>query len=131
MNKVKTDYDTNVALTACNGTSLQGYVETTRSHLVSVFGEPAIDDPHSRDKITTEWVIRFLDTDETIATIYDWKRYQQGSPAIHESYQWHIGGNSQAAVDLVCAVLEVPGQTHGEYMDKFWKQVGTSKGPWK
>jgi len=131
MQTVKTDFDINVDLGASNGTSLQGYVETTRAHLVHVFGDPAMDDPHSWDKVTTEWVIRFFDTDETIATIYDWKRYEEGPPAIHESYVWHIGGNSKRAVELVCAQLEIPGQTHAERMDAFWKAVGAGSTNWK
>jgi len=107
MQTVKTDFDINVDLGASNGTSLQGYVETTRAHLVHVFGDPAMDDPHSWDKVTTEWVIRFFDTDETIATIYDWKRYEEGTPGLNEVYAYHIGGRDGRALELVKGLLDL------------------------
>lgn len=117
---MKTDFDTNVSQEASNGTCLQGYVETTRAHLVSVFGEPVFDEPFSEDKVTTEWIIRFNDSDETIATVYDWKRYEAGAPSLHESVMWHIGGNSKNAVDLVAAQLDLRGMSNAEYMKKLF-----------
>jgi hypothetical protein len=37
-----------------------------------------------------------------LATIYDWKL----NSVPHEEYQWHIGGHSTAAVELVQSVVE-------------------------
>ena len=83
-----------------NFTSLQGYVDATREQLVAVFGEP---DPIqcSDGKVTTEWIIEFAD--KTIATIYDWKRYDLGAPKSDELYEWHIGGHQRRALENVQA----------------------------
>jgi len=83
---------------AISGTSLQGYIETTKAELVSVFGDP-ITFGDSGDKVTIEWGIRF--EDGTIATIYDWKRYELGTPADNERMTYNIGGLNQRAVELV------------------------------
>ncbi len=85
------------------GTSLMGYVLATRDELEATFGEPY--EYGAGDKVTTEWVLHFEDL--TIATIYDWKRYEQGAPYPDENYDWHIGGDSALAVTRVLeAVLE-------------------------
>jgi hypothetical protein len=78
-----------------NFSSLQGYVKITADELTRVFGKP--DPIQSSDgKVTTEWIIEF--DDKTIATIYDYKRYELGAPARDEVYEWHIGGHSSKAV---------------------------------
>lgn len=85
---------------AC-GTSLQGYVRATRDELMETFGDPMHFS--SEDKVTTEWKIQFDSGD--VATIYDWKRYEQGRPGFGEVYEWHIGGNSYEVKDLVADAL--------------------------
>lgn len=84
-----------------SGTSLVGYVETTLETLIKAFGEPQRWD--EGDKVTTEWTLVFEDA--TVATIYDWKRYELGAPASDEMYEWHIGGNSKEAETHVKSVL--------------------------
>ena len=84
-----------------NGTSLRGYVQTTREKLTEVFGDPQFFS--MGDKVTTQWIIQF-DSGE-IATIYDWKRYEFGRPGLNELYEWHIGGNSFEATNLVTEAL--------------------------
>ena len=79
------------------GTSLQGYIETTRAELTRVFGEPI--EYEEGGKVTIEWGILF--EDGTIATIYDWKRYELGSPTDPEVMQFNIGGFSVRAAELV------------------------------
>jgi hypothetical protein len=83
---------------------LEGYITTTRRALAAKFGEP--DETGTIDnKITTEWSLRF--SDGTVANIYDWKRYDDdlGAPELDEVYQWHIGGQSKAAVYAVSGAL--------------------------
>lgn len=88
------------------GTSLMGYIEpTTRQQLEAVFGSPV--EYGDGDKVTTEWT---LSIDGTTATIYDWKRYEQGAPRIDEPYKWHIGGRSKDAVRLVELALKRRGK---------------------
>jgi Ni/Co efflux regulator RcnB len=88
--------------TAGSGTSLMGYLEnTTLESLIKSFGEPQRWD--EGDKVTTEWTILF--DDGVVATVYDWKRYDLGAPAMTELYDWHIGGNCTDAVDRVVSVL--------------------------
>jgi hypothetical protein len=77
-----------------SGTSLQGYVTATRAEIEAVFGAPTITG-EVNEKVTTEWVIRFVNG--VVATIYDWKRYEQGAPEMDERIEWHIGGHDKLA----------------------------------
>lgn len=70
-----------------NLTSLQGYIQATRAQLEKTFGAPEMVGV-SGDRVTTHWSVKFAD--ETVATIYDWKRQEQ--PAAEEHMSWHIGG---------------------------------------
>ena len=86
------------------GTSLQGYITATRSALIETFGMPDfMADEVGFEKVTTEWIIKF--ENGIVATIYDWKRYEEGAPALSEVYDWHIGGNNDLAVSQVRSVL--------------------------
>jgi hypothetical protein len=89
--------------TTGTGSSLQGYVTTTRSALIETFGMPTFTSDEEYEKVTTEWIIKFQDG--TIATIYDWKRYEEGAPALNEVYDWHIGGYTKVAVSRVQETL--------------------------
>lgn len=80
-----------------NGTWLQGYMEATRREIEFAFGEPCFEG--EGDKTTTEWELLF--EDGTVATIYDWKRYEMGAPEMDERTTWNIGGKTIAAVDRV------------------------------
>jgi hypothetical protein len=75
----------------CNGTHLQGYITTDYATLVATFGESL----GGGDKTTQEWVL--VGEDGTVATIYDWK---WGTTPLHKC-EWHIGGLSYKAVELV------------------------------
>lgn len=80
------------------GTGLVGYVYTTYEELVKTFGEPITYGEFDSDgKVSVEWVIAF--EDGTIATVYDWKQYELGTPK--GGYDWHIGGKDDNAVELV------------------------------
>jgi len=82
-----------------NGTCLQGYVTTTYSDLVAIFGEPTY---RGGDKTTAEWVVTFgRGKDKVVATIYDWKEYETPMG----EYDWHVGGHSIKAVDLVYGLV--------------------------
>jgi hypothetical protein len=76
-----------------SGTWLQGSVLTTRAKLTKAFGEPT---QYEESKITLQWGIKF--DDGTIATIYDWKRYELGTPAEDELITYNIGGVDLGAV---------------------------------
>ena len=81
-----------------NGTSLQGYITTTRRELARVFGEPY---QFQGDKVNLEWELYFEDeTDNCVATIYDWKNYDYILEQ-DEVYEWHIGGRDKDVVALV------------------------------
>jgi hypothetical protein len=61
------------------GTSLQGYTRvTTRAQITAVLGEPMT---YEGGKVLLEWGVRL---GGTVATVYDWKRYEQGTPADDE-----------------------------------------------
>jgi hypothetical protein len=85
------------------GTWLQGYtVTTTRRKLSLAFGEPV--EYGEGGKVTIEWGIQF--EDGTIATVYDWKRYEQGIPELDELMFYNIGGISPDAVARVEETLK-------------------------
>lgn len=90
---------------AANGSSLQGYITTTHADLVAAFGSPTFEG--DMDKVTCEWVLVF--DDGTVATIYDWKQYEMGTP--YGRYDWHIGGHDAIAVAKVGEVLGVQGHS--------------------
>jgi hypothetical protein len=85
-----------------NGTSLKGHIqEITRRELEAIFGPPSYFDANggADGKVTTEWCL--LINDDTVATIYDWKRYEDGAPGMDEKCEWNIGGHGPDVVDLV------------------------------
>jgi len=80
-----------------NGTSLKGHVTTTMRDLISAFGEPTFYYPG--EKVTVEWVHTF--SDGSVATIYDWKRYDLGAPDMDELMEYNVGGFNRDVVELV------------------------------
>ena len=96
-----------------NGTSLQGYINESYYNLVDVFGEPTYkaEEKGGFDKVWTEWTLTFKILDEdadspddweyVTATIYDWKEEGPSASRQSNSYQWHIGGKSYIAQDVV------------------------------
>lgn len=96
------------------GGSGQGYIfNVTRAEIEAVFGKPTFDEavePFSGDgKVTVEWSLRF--EDGTYATIYDWKRYELGTPAMDERIDWNIGGDSRRSLQIVAEMLGVEPKT--------------------
>jgi len=93
-----------------NMTSFQGCVEAYYSDLVEVFGPPTYDTPSADDKVSTEWCLRFFDTEfnrEVVATIYDWKEFDGGLRARgNDAYGWHIGGKDREAVTAVMSYFD-------------------------
>lgn len=85
-----------------DGTSLRGEIVATRAELTAVLGEPI--QYEGGDKVTIEWGVRL---GSTVATVYDWKRYEEGTPTDHEAYSYHIGGHDQKAVLLVETLVEL------------------------
>lgn len=87
-----------------DGTSLQGYTTpTTRAELTAVLGKP-IEYGDDGDKVTIEWGVRL---GSTIATVYDWKRYELGTPEDNELMTYNIGGLDPKAVILIESLLEL------------------------
>ena len=88
------------------GTSLCGYVETSYSKLVELFGEPK-DEETDDYKISTIWVVE--NKEGRVLDIYDWKMtvlYDHDGYEIDEFrelpvYNWHIGGNSKIDADAL------------------------------
>lgn len=78
---------------------MQGHIIATRREIESVFGKPNYETDDTSDKVTTEWEILF--DDETVATVYDWKRYELGAPTMDERTTWNIGGKSYAAIERI------------------------------
>ena len=83
------------------GTSLQGFFRAPFDKIVKAFGQP--HDDGDGYKTDAHWVLMF--DDGTIATIYNYKdgRNYCGPDglAVEEITDWHIGGTSRRAYDLV------------------------------
>jgi len=87
------NYKINQKTTSADGTSLMGYLPTTYSKLVELFGEPK--GGSSDGKTTCEWCLEF--EDGTVVTVYDWK--QESTPT--SLYNWSVGGYSYRALNLL------------------------------
>ena len=88
------------------GTCLQGYITIGFDKLVAVFGEPCAERGY---KVDWEWEIEF--EDGTVATVYNWKNGpnycgEQGLNQ-YEIKEWHGGGRSRTAVNLVENALNI------------------------
>ena len=87
-----------------HGTYLIGHTTATRREIEAVFGAPdEYGESDGDGKVTTEWLIRF--DDGTVATIYDWKRYEDGAPGMDEQYRWHVGGREGKVVGMIDDLL--------------------------
>lgn len=100
------------------GTHRVGYVHVPYSKVVEVFGEPKYLGDNQDHRVIFEWVMTF--SDGTVATIYDYKQSKlygddPDAPTPDEmktlpSFEWHIGGKSQRAVELVHSALNGKGK---------------------
>jgi hypothetical protein len=96
---------------AVNGTSLQGYCETSFATLKDLFGEHCASDGY---KVSTEWVVS---NGKHVVTIYDYKEtrlYDRRLPTVDQfrqqtSHQWHLGAKSQNVVESFLAFLALKG----------------------
>ncbi len=90
---------------------LQGHIHATYQELVEVFGEPDFliqdlseFDPTDCNKVETEWEFqgKGYDGESIPVRIYDWKCHDAGRTSRNgEKFEWHIGGNTYAAVECV------------------------------
>ena len=81
-----------------SGTHLQRYADIRK-----ILGNP--NSEGDGYKVTTEWCIELKEPSgtRTVATIYDWK--EGGLRCRRGEYNWHIGGFSPRAVELVQQLL--------------------------
>jgi NAD(P)-dependent dehydrogenase (short-subunit alcohol dehydrogenase family) len=86
---------------ACFQGNLMSHIRATRAEITGVFGEPMT---YEDSKITLQWGIRL---GSTVATVYDWKRGEAGTPANDEEMLYNIGGNDQNAVLLVDTLIQL------------------------
>ena len=79
----------------CNGTHLQGYIETTFSDLKNAFGEPTFENYDPSEKVNAEWVLQ--DGHGKVITIYNWKtgRVPMGK------HTWHVGGHDESVLEVL------------------------------
>ena len=87
-----------------SGSSLVGTIEATYEELIRAFGEPTYKEPSGDGKVSTEWKLEFerSDVKYVVATIYDWKMYDNGTACRSgEKFEWHVGGFDYKALELV------------------------------
>lgn len=82
-----------------SGSCLQGYIGSSYTELVSVFGQPTYLGTDGKTKAV--WCLKI---NGVTVTIYDYKEYDKSLDRISE---WHIGGTSTKAVKLVEGALAV------------------------
>ena len=94
-----------------SGTSLQGYVNTTFFKLKELFGEPTYNDADPTEKVNMEWVLDVKYYEEGNEDIHD---YEYHTVSIYnwktgyvpfDEYEWHVGGNSWVAEDIVKMII--------------------------
>jgi hypothetical protein len=89
---------------SAGGTALMGYVTVSYDDLVEAFGKP--DSVGDGYKVDAEWN---LEINDTIVTIYNYKngRNYNGEDglAVDQITDWHVGGFTKTAVDLVKEAL--------------------------
>ena len=94
----------NMDWTAAGGTCLQGYIGADYNVLCEILGAHSNGDEY---KVDAEWVLRF--SDGTIATIYNYKDGKnycgEDGLDVDDITEWHVGGRSQRAVELVQKLL--------------------------
>lgn len=91
-------------------TSLQGYLDVSYAELVQAFGQPGPGDGY---KVDAEWTLMFEGAEDgsepVAATIYNYKtgpNYgSEDALPVEDIRDWHIGGVSPDAVDLVRAAF--------------------------
>ena len=85
-----------------NGTSLSGYIKTSYSTLVKLFGESL--GPSSDNKVAAEWHLLIKDRGEEVgfATIYNYKDGKNYAGPnglnVEDIETWHVGSKSK--IDL-------------------------------
>lgn len=86
-----------------SGCSLVGTIEATYEELIEAFGEPTYKEPSGDGKVSTEWTLEFdYHGKYVVATIYDWKMYDNGTACRSgEKFEWHVGGFNYEALELV------------------------------
>lgn len=93
------------ALADNDGTCLQGYINTTYKNIVDKLGKPHWNGDEY--KVDAEWSLLF--ENGVRATLYNWKNGKNycGSEglAVEDITEWHIGGDSPEAVDLLTDLL--------------------------
>ena len=76
-----------------NGTSFHDVtIKASINDLISILGEPTIQDNTWDDKVNFEWDCETEDGD--VFTIYDWKEYRKLD--LDETIEWHIGAHSKS-----------------------------------
>ena len=84
---------TTVNKATTNGTSLQGYLQSSYDNIVRVYGEPL----EGRYKIDAEWIIEW--EDGLIGTIYNWKNGKnylgEEGLEVEDITEWNIGGSKK------------------------------------
>ncbi len=88
------------------GTSLMGYLRADINDIIKVLGEPD-SEPSGDSKVDWEWIYKL---DNEVVTIYNYKDgpsyLKNPNITIDKIEDWHIGGNSRRAVDLVRDLFE-------------------------
>ena len=92
-----------------SGAALVGTIEATYEELIEAFGEPTYKELSGDGKVSTEWKLEFEHQDGkyVVATIYDWKMYDNGTACRSgEKFRWNVGGFNYEALELVEEELE-------------------------
>lgn len=90
--------------------SLVGYVTATIDQIRDIAweGDAPLTSNDASDKVSTEFVLDDFEAGEI--RIYDWKHYDAGVAARSGlPIQWHIGGSSRYAVEVINERLDAEG----------------------
>lgn len=109
------------------GTCLQGYINTSYENIVTKIGKPHWNGDEY--KVDAEWGLMF--DNGVRATIYNWKNGKNycGNEglAVEDITEWHIGGDSPEAVELVTDLLKDKEEILLESLEDIVGQLQMSK----
>jgi len=85
-----------------NGTSFHDVtIKASVNDLISILGEPTVQDNTGDDKVNFEWDCETEDGD--VFTIYDWKEYKKIDE--NEIIEFHIGAHSKSVSNVALEEL--------------------------
>ncbi len=97
--RLKPTYRVLYELEAMRGTSLQGHLTASYTHLVGLFGDPLQGEGR---KVDVQWII---ETEVGVGTIYNYNLSEQVE-VIEDRTDWHVGGKDEETYRTIVEIVQ-------------------------